>query len=503
MTTATEQVRAEGERQSRLELARRQFRFLVPFVKVSEPGVGMVPMQRWPHIVELNDALESERLIALAKCRQIGITTDLSSYALWHGMYVPNALAVIFSKGERDAWEFLDKSRAIYDALPPELQVPLGTPDNRENMTFQRGGRIITMPSTKDAGRGLNPTLVIMDEADYHEYLEECYNSVKPGLDDNQGQLILASTVNPYKFETLFQKTYMLSSGNGFKKLFFGWKVRPGRDQAWYEARREEYLDPALFEKEFPETEEQAFAPANAISAFDQSVLREMRERTKPPLETITVGNGFRANVWRRLQPGRRYAAGTDPSGGTRHDNAVTVIWDTQDQFVVADIMSNTLDATEITAASVELLAHYDSPIWAIEDNGLGIEVIHRAQELKYRHLYHRDNGNPGWHTFDTATNTGSRTEMWGDLIRLINSGAATIPNAEGLSQLVTVIRNWEKRNRAEAQQGARDDYPTALAIAWQMKVKGKTRVAKGDQSRADREQLNGRRRPMRRWVSW
>ena len=144
-------------------------------------------------------------LVALAKSRQIGMTTLLSSYVLHHASFTPNALALVFSKGERDAWEFLSKSRATYESLPPELREPLDVPDNREQMTFKSGSRIITLPSTEAAGRGLNPTLVIIDEADFHEYLDACYNSVKPGLDDNDGQLVITSTVNPYKMGSLFQ----------------------------------------------------------------------------------------------------------------------------------------------------------------------------------------------------------------------------------------------------------------------------------------------------------
>ena len=143
------------------ELARRSFDKFMPFVRIVEPGTGMVPMQDWPHLQDAIATLKEERLVIWAKSRQIGITTTLAAYVLHHALFTPNALALVFSKGERDAWEFLSKSRATYEALPPEFQQPLGLPDNREQMTFQSGSRILTLPSTEAAGRGLNPTLVV------------------------------------------------------------------------------------------------------------------------------------------------------------------------------------------------------------------------------------------------------------------------------------------------------------------------------------------------------
>ena len=269
MTTPTTQEIQQAGTLARFEMARRSFQKFLPYIQIIEPGTGMVPMDVWPHLDNAITTMADRRMIIWAKSRQIGITTILSAYVLHHASYTPNALALVFSKGERDAWEFLAKSRATYESLPPELQKPLAQPDNREQMTFASGSRIITMPSTEAAGRGLNPTLVVIDEADFHEYLDACYNSVKPGLDDNDGQLIMTSTVNPYHMASLFQQLYQNSPVNGFHRLFFGWRSRPHRDQEWYDERKAQYPDQALFQKEHPETEEEAFAPARALAAFD------------------------------------------------------------------------------------------------------------------------------------------------------------------------------------------------------------------------------------------
>ena len=498
-TTATREEIEQAGRFARFEMAKREYRRFMPFVKIVEPGTGMVTLQEWPHLMEVEEALRGNSRIVLAKSRQIGMTTLLSSYVLYHASFTPNALALVFSKGERDAWEFLSKSRMTYEALPPELQMPLGVPDNREQMTFESGSRIITLPSTEAAGRGLNPTLVVMDEADFNEYLDAAYNAVKPGLDDNDGQLILTSTVSPYKMGSLFQNLYLAAPDNGFKRLFYGWRARPARTDEWYAERKSQYPDQALFQKEHPETEEEAFAPTRALAAFDQTILTRMKQDVKEPVEVLTVGNGVRANIYQPFQPGKRYSAGTDTSHGTGNDYAVTVILDAVTGYIAADIYSQVVNPSELAVASVELLNQYDSPIWGIEDNDWGILTIAMAQELRYRKLFYRDSDHPGWHTYDTAGMTnGSRYVLWGDLIEAVHSRAITVPNGDGLSQFFTVIRNPDKRGRIEAQSGTHDDYPMAVGIAWQLRQNA--RPAGGENGRPARSSERRRRRGWSRW---
>jgi hypothetical protein len=487
-----------------LGVAKAFFKHFLRFVQVPESGVGMVPLQEWPHIAKVVEVLANDLLIVWAKSRQIGCTTILAAYCVWHAQFTPHARVVVFSKGERDAWDFLDKCKEIYSALPDALRIKLES-DNREQMVFAGGSKIETMPSTTDAGRGRTPTLVIMDEADYHEYLDACYNSVKPGLDDNGGQLILASTISAYKLGSTFQFFYQSAPGNGFTKLFYGWRSRPNRDDEWYKAQKLTYQDQALFQKEHPETEEEAFAPAKAIAAFDLDVLTMMKQDVKEPIEVRTMGNGVRASIYQEFQPGNRYAAATDTSHGTGKDFAVTVIYNTVTGYVVADIYSSVINPFQLGVASVELLNSYGSPIWAIEDNDWGINTITAAQELRYKRIYHRENGNPGWHTYDSQGHAkGGRYQVWGDLIEAINTRQFTIPNGEGLAQFFTVIRNPApgKHGRIEAQHGAHDDYPMALAIAYQLREFA--RPAAGDRGKAPSDFTgNGAGRRTLRWNPW
>lgn len=449
------------------EIVSRSFLDFLKRVKLLEPppGRGIIQFEFWPHLVELAGLLGTERLIELLKARQLGITWELAAYADWTAIYHDGAPVFLFSQGEKEANVFLGKSKFILTELPSHLTVPLGT-DSASELTFpSMHSKITAFPSTEKAGRSETAALVIQDEADFHEHLDANYAAVKPTIDAG-GQLVQVSTVNKKKMTSLFKQLYRGAPGNGFVKRFFGWRVRPGRDQAWYDRTRVEApttaeMSPELYmEQEYPATEEEALSPARALAAFDLDALKLMLEDCRSPVETLGI-----ANIYQKFAVGKRYAAGTDTSHGTGGDDAVTAVIDVATGYVVADIKGSNISPEELAFQSVELLKAYNKPIWGIEDNDWGILTIRKAQELGYGHLYERKEDTVGWHT-DEKT----RYLLWGELIDAVKSRLITVPNREGLSQFTTVIRNPEKGGRIEGMQGTHDDYPLAVGIAWQMR---------------------------------
>ena len=76
-TTATREQIEQAGRFARLEMAKREYRRFMPFVKIVEPGTGMVTLEEWPHLMEVEETLRDDNRIVLAKSRQIGMTTLL------------------------------------------------------------------------------------------------------------------------------------------------------------------------------------------------------------------------------------------------------------------------------------------------------------------------------------------------------------------------------------------------------------------------------------------
>ena len=451
---------------AQVELGKRSFWHFLDFVKILEPqpGRGTISFERWPHLSEVCDILDEKKLLVWLKSRQTGASWMLAAYGLWMAMYKQGAVVLLLSQGEDEAKKLLAKCRFIYENLDPEMRVALGI-DSRQELYFpETGSSISALPSTEKAGRSSTASLVIMDEADFHEHLDSNYAAVKPTIDDVGGQLVLVSTSNALRMNTLFKSTYKESPYNGFTRVFYGWNVRPDRDNAWYEARRAEYADKSLFEKEYPASDEEALAPPRTIAAFDHDTLKLMQEDVRKPVMVLPAGV-VTANIYQDFHPGKMYTAASDTSRGTGNDDAITVILDTKTGYVVADIQNNLIPPDQLALASMALLSRYHNPVWAIEDNDAGILTIASAQAARYPSLYYRESEKPGWHTDER-----NRWLLWGELIEAVNARLVTVPSEDGLAQFYSVIRNPEKDGRIEGATGAHDDYPMAVGIAWQMR---------------------------------
>ena len=457
------------------ELARRDFRTWLGYVWILDPppdGRGHTQFEIWPYMDEAIPLLCQNRLVTWLKARQIGASWLLAAYALWVAQYQYGAKVVLISQGQEEAKKLLAKCRYIWVALPDALKRPM-TLDNREMMCWG-DNQIEALPSTPKAGRSSNNTLVIMDEADYHDYLSDDYYGIKPTIDGNGGQLILVSTKNPMSMSSLFTTLYMGAPDNGFRAIFFPWGARPGRDADWLARKAKEYPDRWLFEKEYPETAQQALAPARSMLAFDLDALREMEGGVVMPVRTIGV-----ARMFALPQVGHRYTAGSDTSHGVGGDYSVTTVIDCTTGRGVADVYSNVMAPDEFTALSVDLLKRYGTPIWGIEDNDWGILVVKRAQELGYGRLFYRKEGQAGYHT------GANRSELWGGLQEGVRDRAVAPLAAEGVGQFWKLIRNPNKGGRIEALEGANDDYPMAMAIAWQLRHQATRLTAKEPGQRA------------------
>jgi len=442
------------------------FEAFIEHVKILEPppGGGVIKLEKWPHLIELVSILDSDRLISVLKSRQIGISWLIAAYVLWRALYQTGTVVFLFSQGEREAAVLLDKARFIHQHLPPYLQGVVGT-DNSTEISFPLMlSKMIAFPSTEKAGRSETPTVVVQDEAEHHEHMAANFTSVKPGTDAG-GQLIQISTVLKSKPNSLFKEIFR-DTNNGFRKVFFGWRVRPGRDQAWYDqtykdAPTTEEMSPDLYmEQEYPDSAEEALSPSRVMAAFNPESLKSMYEETKKPIETVGT-----INIYQKLVVGHRYVAFSDPSHGVGKDDAVTVVLDLETGAGVADIRGNTISPESLALDSVKLMHRYEDPLWGIEDNDWGNMVIRKAQEMEYTNLYERSKGNAGWHTGEH-----NRYMLWGELMEAVHTRSITVLSKVGLKQFYSVIRNPDKGGRIEAMTGTKDDYPFAFGGAWQMR---------------------------------
>jgi hypothetical protein len=313
----------------------------------------------------------------------------------------------------------------------------------------------------------MNFSVVVMDEADFHEYFDVSYQTLMPTVADG-GQMIVVSTADPDTHESGFKRLLRGAPGNRFHRMFYPWNVVPGRTEEWLADQELEALDQAQFEKNYPSSLEQMLSPSISRASFDLERLEDMkRYDVREPVETIGP-----IKIFQHRRVGQRYVAGTDVAHGMGKDFSVTVVMERDTGQVVADILDNLLDPEALAIQSIKLMNLYDNPLWAIEDNESGDTVISVVEQSAnfpeyriYRGTTGRGNQTRGWHT-DAVT----RVWLWDELKMAMKAGQIHVPNADGLSQFFNIQRNAKKRGRDEALGGSNDDYPVAVGIAWQVR---------------------------------
>jgi len=320
----------------------------------------VIPYEMWEHLRYFIWAVYSHSLVIVLKPKQVGISWTLAAIAQ-HWCYKLGANVLLLSHGKDEAADLLAKSRTIYQYLPKFLQQETEH-DGIFLLSFKdKHSRILSLPSTEDAGIGQTASLVICDENEFHEYARENYAAIKPTIDAG-GHLVVVSTVDKTNVDSHFKTLWRLarSGDSSFFPIFFPYDVRPGRDEEWYERTKRDYPLVWQFEENYPKTEEEALSPLTGRSVFDRQVLSDMLLKVSEPLE---VRQGA-INIYQRSKVGTHYIAGVDIAEGRGGDYSVLYIEGQEglQRGLVAVIYSNQISVDLFAYMSYELLTEYFNP---------------------------------------------------------------------------------------------------------------------------------------------
>ena len=442
-------------------------------------GGGLIPFQITPHVESILLTFLKERFITILKARQIWLSTTIATYVLWYAIFHEGANILLYSKGQLEARELLDKSKRIYDQLPAFLKPKTGF-ESREEISFPAVKSYIrALPSTETAGIGYTASIIVWDEHAEHEYARQNYLHSKPTI-DKAGQCISCFTENAWDKNNLATELFegALEKKNGWAPIFFPYNVVEGRDEKWYQEVKNSIpegelsgLTPELYMlKNYPRSIEEALTVPQTVAAFSKDVLKSMKaEADKQP--KITVGkDGIDykyVNIYRDFHLGEFYVAASDVSLGVGRDYQVTTVMNARTGVIVADILDNTINEEKFAMLSLQLLEVYNNPKWWPEFNLYGRRVIDIARSNNYRNLGYRDakREKPGF-----ITDEKTRMDLFSGLIPAINNYQITIFNPKGIEQFGQIIKNADKQGRIEARSGGHDDYPIAVGICWLMK---------------------------------
>lgn len=440
--------------------ARSAAYFIIHFVRIEmQVGGGPLraeqqrtewrPFAMWPQQLALLQAVATSPKVAVLKARQLGITWLVLAYALWLMLFRRGSTVMLFSRSDVEAKELLRRLRQMHAHLPEWMQATTGAPDNDHEFTFvNQDSRAKSFPTTKHSGRSFTATLVVIDEADFIQYLSQLLNAAEPAAEAG-GQLVLISTSDKEKPNSPFKQIWKAGHAgkNGYAAAFLPWSARPSRTSAWHSEKRAAAVETARlddFLQEYPATPEEALAGRQGSKRYALAWLQLCKEllplweqSERPALPGL--------KVYVPPAPGRQYVIGADTSEGdlTSDESAATVL-DAVTYEEVA-LLAGRFEPAVFATYLDRLGRWYHHARIAVERNNHGHTVLLRLGDLRYPRLYRSPfDRKLGWltdkrgkaimtnHAADIFSGGMCRIRSEATLIQLNDIEAATLAAAEG-----------------------------------------------------------------------
>ncbi len=463
---------------------RKDLFLFLKYVKIQEPGDLAVEYQLWPHLIDFYNNLLNEQLIDLIKAKQIGISWALAIYATWKIMCIPGFNVLEISRGGNEAQKLLAKSKIVWNNLPEWIKKQpcfvIG-----DNSTEKFGFRdlksgITAFTSTEVAGIGETAGLVIHDESDFHDFYEVNLSHTSATVaDSTDRRLVSVSTVDKTRPDSYFKRHWKDARDrkNGFKALFYGYDVRPNRDQSFYDAMmRANESTPWVVEANYPRTVEEALSPQSALSCFKKEALDSLWDNSVEPLE---IRQGF-IHIFSKPRVGVTYVAGADVGEGVGLDYSCLTILGKHGlgAEVVAIIYTNNLATDHFAYECDKVCREYFNCLLAVENNGLGVAVINKLEELNYTNLFSseaqkkRDNHKEVSGTEKNGWTTGDKNKYTStvELVNTIDDGSLITefgPQIKEMMEYQWVIAGG--KNKPTATGSTHGDTVISLGIVNQM----------------------------------
>ena len=374
------------------------------------------------------------------------------------------------SQGEGEAWDLIAKCRFIYQHL--DIPKPKAGHESRSLLDFPiNNSEIKALPSTKEAGRSTDATIVVRDELETHEYARENFRAIGPTVDAG-GQLIELSTIDKTKTDSHFQERYKgaRSGENNAFPVFLGWRLRPVRDEGmtldeWFERVIKKKYSAWEIEQEYPETEAQALAPSKTRAFFDGTATDNMlMDCTIRPIDH-ELSDKYKqfVKIYKGKQTGRGYIAYTDPSDG-KTDPHATVVLDGKTFEMVAS--SHGKCPADLNAQIHDDLCRYYGAYNSFELNAsAGGKFEQTIKDLNTPHQHQEKKDRIGIYT----TQTSKRTMLWG-LEEAVRHNLIIVHNKDCVEEMKHFI--LPEGSDPQPMRGWHDDWVMALAGAWYIRRK-------------------------------
>lgn len=270
-------------------------------------GLHLIPFpsaREYLHTV--HQACEENRFTCWEKSRQVFLTWYFLSRMTWKANFaLKNQFAAIalFSRGESEAAELLDRCRYIHKNLPPILRMPL-TLDNTFEMEFKNGSRIMAFPDKPDAARQFAFTEAYVTEAAYKNDMFDFWTALYFTISEGIAKCHVDSTPNGKKDKGEWFHLQMRAQEEDsvFKRGTIHYSVVPGRDPNTPEGTEwKANAIKAMGLRRFSRECELSYEAVEGTPLFDENEFS--KERNTGRLEAIRGLEIYRAWDWGYRNP--------------------------------------------------------------------------------------------------------------------------------------------------------------------------------------------------------
>lgn len=423
--------------------------------------------QPWSHLVELVTMVQEWAdqpiprkpcYILIIKSRQVGASTTVSGIANWLAEFFQSSRVIMLSQKEDTAAELVNRCRFINRQQPDYLRLKLD-PDQTSLLGFPAtNSRIRALPSTENAGRITDATMVVTDEWETHQEASKIFASVKPAM-DRGGIFIGVTTVDKTNMDSLPKEIWRgaRAGDNNFKTLFWGYFVVPGRTEETYE-NDTKGLAEWQKEGEYPRTEAEALAVPKSTCYFNRDSIDQMFADCVEPVE---VRYGGIVRIYKKSVANKKYVFAIDTSEG-EYDPMAGVIadWQTGEDVVA---VHGKVSIDQQARICSELYEEYNKPLIAVERNATGTLIIEKLLQMGVTNWFYSDSAKkkPGWWTSHV-----SRPVMLAEHAERLSERQIRIPMRDALSEHLSF--SWIE-GKPQAVRGSHDDWIMAHAILGQL----------------------------------
>jgi hypothetical protein len=450
--------------------------FINKYCKIQHPTKGTIPFNTYPFQDKCVRAFKKHQFNIVVKSRQLGLSTVTAGYATWLALFRRDQNILVMAQKLRTAKNFIKKVHKMLACLPPWLRL-CDYEQNQQEVRFENGSQIVSIPTTEDAGRSEALSLLIVDEAAIIRNFEEIWGSIYPTLSEG-GRAIILSTPNgvggQYHDLWMGAETNGLNEDavgkNGFHPIKLPWDVHPEHDEEWFNKQVAKLGQRKI-------SQEMMCDFLSSGETFLQSYTMEwIAKEIRTPLRTEGPENA----VWIFEEPIKlnKYVLGADVSRGDAKDFST---------FVIINMTTGNLAAEYRGKMFPDGLAdlidqygrRYNNALAAIESNTFGNHTLIELRKKSYPNIFYNtaplhmvENFYPSnkdrW-GFNTQTTT--RMEALARLEDTLRCHYVHPKSARLYEELQSFIyadhgNGSDQKQKPQAKKGKHDDLVMACAIA-------------------------------------